>query len=47
MMMINEYNYKKFLYIYQWRVVTSETSHAVGTPKASHKIRYIQDQLSS
>ena len=33
--------------IQQWRAVTSETSHAIGMPKAGHKIRYIQDQFSS
>ena len=33
--------------LYQWRAVSSETSHAIGMPKPGHKIRYFQDQFSS
>ena len=29
----------------QWRAVTSETSHAIGTPKPGHQIGYIHDQF--
>ena len=35
------------LFIYQWRAVTFETSHAIGMPKSGHKIGFIQDQFSS
>ena len=29
----------------QWRAATSETSHAIGTPKPGRQIGYIHDQF--